>query len=133
LVIGLHDTFWRDDPSAARRFAVAALAGLVEAVLLILISMGGGFSPAVSPGLYIPVFLATALLVGGSLSLVVPLLGTTRSLRSQLAHAALATVMMAVVSALCVWIVYGRITDSALIVYLMNAVLLPLGIALALV
>ena len=100
---------------------------------MILITFGRGFAVTAPVAIYLPAFLAYGLLVGAGLSLVVPQLGTTRSMRSQLASVALAAVLMALVAIPLVWVVYGQITHTALIQYLSGALLLPLGIGLALV
>lgn len=131
LVVGLNDALWRARSGGIWRFGRASLAGLVQSGFQILLCLVGGLDRIVPAAVYLPAFIVYGLWYGGALSLVVPVLGVGRpSFGHQVVRSLLASAVIAAVAVPMAYLVHGA--DSTIILYLMNLLLYPLGVALAL-
>ena len=131
LIVGMGDALWPRTVRGKQRFALAALAGLVQSMFQVFLSLSGSLEAAAPVAVYVPVFVAYGLWFGAALSLTVPSLREQPpARRRQVIRAGLAALLICLITIPTVYIVHG--SGSAIVLYLMNAIFLPLGVALAL-
>jgi class 3 adenylate cyclase len=130
LITGLVDVLWSGKSSAARRFFIAGIAGLVFSLLFILFALSGLLKPTAGPQIYVPVFLVYGYLQGCGLSWVIPRLGE-RFQRSVLLRKYLKTTLyIGAIAPLFVYLVYHDQTLARLPIDWLYAVLMPAGLSL---
>ena len=88
MAVGAADALGSERTAGVTRTVCGALAGLVHSGFLIVFSATGLLVPLAGPSVYVPVFLAYGLIVGGLLTLLIPRLGQLRPMVRQLKRAA---------------------------------------------
>jgi hypothetical protein len=131
LLVGCVDAFARNFPKRKWRLGVAGATGLVHSAFLILLTVIGGFNPAVGPSIYVPIYLLYGFLVGGALSLVIPPIGSFFPTKLRLIRSLWASFVIMLVALPAVYGVYRAGAGSAIILHFMYAILFPLGLGFA--
>jgi hypothetical protein len=132
LSLGVADALGKTRPNELRRFIFGGVAGLVQAIFLILFTVVEAFNPVVGPEVYIPVDLVYGFLIGAAFSLVFPSLGSKATLKSQLVHSARASGLGVLIVFPAAYLLYQDTVLVSVIVDLLFVVLFPLGVGIAL-
>lgn len=132
--VGLADVFFRGRARRIWRHLFGTLAGLVLAGFLIVFTLMGDREPLSEPVFYISVYILYGLLLGAALSFVIPQIGTPSSMRQQLIRATWGVVaaVIATIPYVYAYLVYFDEALGTVPERLIFAIILPLGIALAL-
>jgi DNA-binding SARP family transcriptional activator len=137
LATGLADAFWEGKSWKRMRILLASLAGLVHSVFILFTASTSNVWSSQVPSVYVPVYLIYGLIVGASFSLVVPKLDVSISIRQQLSRSMWVSLILMLFGAISVFIAYGgNLNDRNfrldLFMFIVTAILFPLGFALAL-
>ncbi len=129
-LVGLADGLWYE--SGRTRWIIGAASGLFHSAYLIVFTAAGLFDPS-SPGIVnVPLNLTYGLLVGLALTYVVPRLGRGSTLRRQLTLSSRAATALAAVTIPYVILVYQQDASVTYLSRIVYAILLPLGMGIAL-
>ncbi len=132
-MVGLADVLWRGRSRKWWRLLFGCLAGLVHSALIIAYTlMRGSGKPPTSPGVYISMYLLYGLFLGGVFSIVIPEVGTTSTVAQYLRRTALGIVAAVLVTIPPYMVAWLDEATGVLPNRIMFAILLPLGIAIAL-
>jgi DNA-binding SARP family transcriptional activator len=132
LSLGVADALRKTQPNELGRFIFGGVAGLVQAIIIILFTLVEAFHPVVGPEVYIPVDLVYGFLTGAAFSLVFPRLGSKVTLKSQLVQSARASGLGVIIAFPAAYLLYQDTVLVNVIVDLLFVVLFPLGVGIAL-
>jgi hypothetical protein len=131
--LAVADALCHDIAYRSSRLILGIGSGLVLSTLLILLSLWQVASPEVGAAVFIPVYILYGLAFGAASTVVIPQLGTRRSVRQQLRRAAAAMLVTTVTTVPYVFLLYPNMVSETLPHRLSFAVVFPLIMALVFV
>ncbi len=129
-LVGLGDGLRREGSKA--RWILGGVSGLFHSAYLIVFTAAGLFVPPSSALVYVPLNFVYGILVGLALTYTVPRLGRAAPLRSQMRRSVQAALALAVATIPYVLFVYQQDASVSYLSRILYAVLLPLGMGIAL-
>ncbi|MFQ5943921.1 MAG: BTAD domain-containing putative transcriptional regulator [Anaerolineales bacterium] len=129
-LVGLGDALWRERVRA--RWIIGGVSGLFHSAYLIVFTVAGLFDPPSSATIYIPLNFIYGILVGLALTYVIPPLGSASDMRRQSTLSIRSALALAVATIPYVLIVYQQYASVTYLSRIFYAVLLSLGMGLAL-
>jgi serine/threonine protein kinase/DNA-binding SARP family transcriptional activator len=133
LMTGIADALWRARARRIMRLILGALSGLVLASTTILVAAADTSSLPVSPVLYNIIYICYGLLMGAILTITIPKIGNSASRSTQLRRALQAASLATIVTLVMLVLFYREEFFLYIPARLMMAIVLPFGIAMALV
>jgi DNA-binding SARP family transcriptional activator len=130
---GIVDALWTGKSKGIWRLSFGALSGLTTSIILILFTTGGIADAVASESIYIPTFILYGLFFGVALSMVIPPLGMRATRREQLIRILKGSVIAVLATVPYVFIVHMHLASGALLNRIMLAILLSLGVGIALI
>jgi cytochrome bd-type quinol oxidase subunit 2 len=133
----LADAFWVGRSWKRMRILLASLSGLIYSGIILFTASTSDVWATEGPSIYVPVYLVYGLIMGAAFSLVVPKLNSSPSMRHQLMQSIRASLIIMLSGIISVYLAYGgNVGDNDfqldVVMFIVTALLFPLGIALAL-